>query len=84
MAIKQIVISDSVKQLYVPEACQNTEREIWREKPDDYYAASISVNDLGRIFIQVGGAVYGMSVQQWHSLASQTLKPGANEVKEGE
>lgn len=46
---------------------ENTDREIWREKPDDYYAPSIHVTKEGGIGIDVGGTVIVMDVRDWHA-----------------
>jgi hypothetical protein len=47
-------------------AAENTDRELWRERPDDYYADSIHVTAQGGIGINVGGHVIVMSIQDWH------------------
>jgi len=52
------------------DCCMNTDVEIWRERPDDYYASSIHVTQDGRIGIDVGGTVYVKSVKEWHDLAN--------------
>jgi hypothetical protein len=48
----------------------NTDREIWRETPDDFYAPSIHVTQGGGIGINVGGMVNVKPVREWHALAS--------------
>lgn len=52
------------------EACQNTDRELWRERPDDYYADSIHVTEYGSIGINAGGMVYVLPLREWHRLAA--------------
>jgi hypothetical protein len=52
------------------EPAKNTDKEIWREKPDDYYSPSISVTAFGSIAINVGGHVFVKDVRAWHKLAS--------------
>lgn len=52
-------------------ACKNTDREIWRETPDDYYAPSIHVTQGGSIGINVGGLVVVMDVRDWHRIAAE-------------
>jgi hypothetical protein len=47
----------------------NTDREIWRERPDDFYADSIHVTKEGFIGINCGGYVYVKPVGEWHKLA---------------
>jgi hypothetical protein len=48
----------------------NTDKEIWREIPDDAYAPSIHVTEQNSIGINVGGTVYVKSVYEWHRLAT--------------
>lgn len=48
---------------------QNTDRELWRERPDDYYAPSLFVTESGGIGINVGGTVFVKPVAHWHMLA---------------
>ena len=50
--------------------CQNTDRELWRERQGDFYADSIHVTEGGSIGINVGGTVYVLPVQEWHRLAA--------------
>jgi len=50
-------------------AAENTDKEIWREKADDYYSPSIHVTKDGSIGINVGGVVIVMPVTEWYSLA---------------
>ena len=52
------------KQDYGPAA--NTDRELWHEKDDDYYAPSIHVTVDGRIGINVGGLVKVKTLREWH------------------
>lgn len=55
-----------------PIAAKNTDREIWREKPDDYYSSSIHVTEHGEgIGINVGGYVFVKPVREWHRLAKE-------------
>lgn len=49
---------------------ENTDVEIWRERPGDYYADSIHVTADGSIGIDCGGYVFVMPVRGWHRLAS--------------
>lgn len=53
----------------VPQAGQNTDRELWRERDGDYYADSIHVTIDGRIGINCGGLVFVKTVREWHKLA---------------
>ncbi len=50
--------------------CENTDKELWREKEDDYYSPSIHVTKDGRIGINVGGFVHVKSARDWHKLAT--------------
>ena len=52
-------------------ATQNTDRELWREPPGDYYANSIHVTAGGGIGINVGGKVYVKPLKDWHALADE-------------
>lgn len=54
----------------------STDRELWRERPDDYYADSIHVTESGGIGINCSGTVYVMPLRQWHSQAS-SVQPHA-------
>jgi hypothetical protein len=56
---------------------KNTDREIWRERPGDFYSDSIHVTEDGAIGMNVGGYVIVMPHYEWHALAS-----GAVEVVE--
>lgn len=53
----------------------NTDRELWRERPDDYYADSIHVTASGSIGINCGGTVIVKPVREWHALAGRDLPP---------
>ncbi len=55
---------------------RNTDREIWREKPYDYYSPSISVTDGGGISINVGGIVITKYAREWHALAQNSSYVG--------
>lgn len=49
------------------QAVQNTDREIYRETPGDYYADSIHVTAGGGIGIRVGGNVVVKPLKDWHA-----------------
>ncbi|CAM3636516.1 hypothetical protein [Mesobacillus zeae] len=53
------------------QAYVNTDREIWRETKDDYYAPSIHVTADGKIGIDIGGYVFVKDVRDWHKLADK-------------
>ena len=53
----------------------NTDKEIWREIPDDYYSPSIHVTKDNRIGINVGGYVVEKTAGEWfNSAQSETIK----------
>lgn len=45
---------------------KNTDVEIWRREPENYYSPSIHVTVNGDIGIDVGGLIFVMSVEKWH------------------
>lgn len=49
--------------------CQNTDKEIWREKPGDYYSDSIHVTEQGGIGMNCGGHVIVMPIRKWCRVA---------------
>ena len=53
---------------------QNTDRELWREIPDDSYSPSIHVTQAGGIGIKVGGEVYIMPVREWHAMTERVRR----------
>jgi hypothetical protein len=52
----------------------NTDKEIWRENPDDYYSPSIHATQNGHIGISVGGRVIVLDIQTWHWLGEYYCK----------
>lgn len=69
-------MSDEIK------AYQNTDRELWREREDDFYANSIHVTEGGGIGMNVGGTVVVMPIAQWHARAmSEPLAPAPDPLK---
>jgi hypothetical protein len=52
---------------------KNTDREIWRAVPEDYYSPSIHVTEGGGIGINVGGLVIVMPVERWHACGNLML-----------
>jgi hypothetical protein len=55
------------------EGCVNTDKEIWRKIPDDYYSPSIHVTEFNGIGINVGGYVIVAPVESWHDAGSKLL-----------
>ena len=49
--------------------CENTDKEIWRERGGDYYADSIHVTARGGIGINCGGKVHVKPLRVWFALA---------------
>lgn len=60
---------------------QNTDTELYREEPKDYYANSIFVTEDGRIGMDVGGLVIVKPIAEWHNLATQRQKTVAELAK---
>ena len=58
---------------------QNTDREIWRKVPGDYYSPYISVSADNEIIICVGGKCYQAPVGVWFELMRRYKKK--NKVK---
>lgn len=52
------------------QASQNTDREVWRETPGDFYSNSVHLTATGGLGINVGGTVYVKPPAEWHRLAS--------------
>lgn len=46
--------------------CVNTDKEIWRETPGDYYSDSIHVTRFNGIGINCGGRVIVAPIRKWH------------------
>lgn len=67
------------EQRTVDQPAQNTDRELWRERPGDYYADSIFVTADGQIGISGGGTIYVASLRDWCNLASGKPFSGATE-----
>jgi hypothetical protein len=54
-------------------ACENTDRELWREREGDYYADSIHVTKEGAIGINCGGFVIVKPLREWHKLGMDEI-----------
>lgn len=48
--------------------CENTDREIYRASPGDYYAPSVHVTSSGALGINISGSVIVLSLERWHAL----------------
>lgn len=55
------------------QASENTDRELYRDEPKDYYAASLFVTKDGGIGINVGGRVFVKPIRAWWRLAVDAL-----------
>ena len=55
------------------ETSENTDKEIWRKKPGDYYSPSIHVTEEGGIGINCGGHVIVAPIERWHEVAELLL-----------
>ena len=53
------------------EPVQNTDREIWRETPGDFYSPSVHVTADGRIGICNAGTVCVRTTKEWIESAIQ-------------
>lgn len=49
--------------------CQNTDTELWRERPGDYYSDSMFVTNENSIGMNSGGHVIIMPLKKWHKSA---------------
>ena len=49
-------------------AAQNTDTELWRAPPGDYYADSVHITEGGGLGINCGGLVIVRPLRDWHSL----------------
>lgn len=57
------------------ETAINTDVELWRETPGDYYANAIFRTKGGAVGIDVGGLVYVKTLAAWHAMAVQKDPP---------
>ena len=62
---------------------RNTDKEIWRREPDDYYSPSIHVTEDGAIGLNVSGNVLVQSIEDWHGVGTflQDLETDRDEWK---
>lgn len=60
---------------------KNTDRELWRERDGDYYAASLHVTEGGGIGMDVGGLVIVRPIRDWHRMPAEIelLRAGLEE-----
>lgn len=63
-------MSNSPTDDHTEQPVENTDTELWRERPDDYYAHSIHVTNEGSIGINVGGYVIVQPLEDWHRQAT--------------
>ena len=62
-----------IEQSLLQEA-RNTDKLLWREREDDYYADSVHITEGGGLGIDCGGTVFVMPLKGWHFLAEEALK----------
>jgi len=55
---------------------ENTDREIWRKEPGDFYSPYISVSADNEIIICVGGKAYQAPVGVWFELMRRNKEKG--------
>lgn len=63
------------------QAKMNTDRELWRETPGDYYSPRLFVTEGGGIGIDVGGYVTVLPLRNWHSAARACEKLPCGHVR---
>jgi len=51
---------------------QNTDVEVWRERPGDYYSDSVHVTQDGAIGVSSGGTVVVRTARDWVGMHSLT------------
>ncbi len=56
-----------------PKCAMNTDKEIWRRVPGDYYSPSMHVTRGGGIGINYGGHVIVAPVEKWHECGEKLL-----------
>lgn len=55
---------------------KNTDTELWREPPGDFYSNSVHITQKGELGINVGGTVFVMTLKQWHEAACALSRHG--------
>lgn len=59
----------------------NTDKEIWRKIPGDYYSPSIHVTEFDGVGINVGGHVLVAPIEEWHKAGNKYLAvPDPNDL----
>lgn len=61
---------------------KNTDRELWRERPGDFYADSLFVTEGGGIGLNCGGTVCVKPIRAWMQLAIDAAR--ANLIGHGQ
>jgi len=51
----------------------NTDKELWREKPGDYYSDSIHITEHSEIGISCGGHIVAAPLRNWHKVGEMFL-----------
>jgi hypothetical protein len=52
---------------------RNTDRELWRKVPGDFYSPSIHVTKSGGIGINCGGHAIVAPVEKWHDCGEKLM-----------
>ena len=69
-------VSDALEFSGSDEGTKNTDAEIWRKVPDDYYSPSIHVTEQGDIGINVGGYVLVSPIERWFAAGEAANRRG--------
>lgn len=59
----------------------NTDKELWRERPDDYYSDRIFVTIGGGIGIDVGGKCIVLPLKLWHAAGKELMETANEHIK---
>lgn len=60
------------------DATKNTDKEIWRRTPGDYYSPSIHVTQTDGVGINVGGYVIVLPIEFWHQAGDKLFTVNPN------
>lgn len=55
------------------QAYQNTDKEIWRRVPGDYYSPSMHATEQGGIGMNLHGHVIVAPIETWHHMAEKIM-----------
>ena len=60
----------------------NTDRELWRERKDDFYSDSIHVTESGQIGMCHEGYTIVMPIEKWHYFAQLIIEESERALEE--